>query len=600
MALTAQQIAEQRKDVEELIAGSDVGFAKALFWGRFKGEILFPYPTLPPDQQAAADVMERKVRAYADAHIDHMQIDRDSRIPDSVIKGLADLGMYRITIPTEFGGLGFGQQQYLRTMEVLGGHDASVAVFVNAHHSIGARALLLFGTKEQQARWLPGLLDGSKLCAFALTEPEAGSDAGGVQTTATPSEDGSAYVLNGTKHYITNGGIAHILTVMARTPDPKNPKGKVTAFLVTPDMPGFEVVEARAPKCGIRGTATGKMRFTNMRVPKENILGELGRGLQAALTVLNYGRVTFGATCTGHAKACIKAMTEHAKNRRQFQQPLAEFHLVQKKIAFAAAHCFAMEAATAECAAFIDRGFPDYMLETAILKVFATEHLWTIVNDTLQVWGGKGYFSDQPIERWMRDARINTIGEGANDVLKAFIAVVGCRGPGEYLLALRNEALGGIMGFFKRLPEALGVGTKFIAPWLTTGTPAVPVKSSELKDEAYTLGRLTRDFGLKLPHVFKSLKDEATFAQAELVHERIADIATDLYVSSCVLARLDHILSHASGNGAAKPADPHADPAAGRYFLQLAFRRIRANFAALDDNDDTSLLNTARGVIGKF
>jgi len=600
MALTAQQIAEQKKDVEELIAGPDVGFAKALFYGRFKGELLFPYPALPADKQADADAMAAKVKAYADAHIDHMQIDRDARIPDSVIQGLADLGAYKLTIPPEFGGLGFGQQQYLKTMEVLGGHDASVAVFVNAHHSIGVRALCLFGSKEQQAKWLPGLFDGSKLCAFALTEPEAGSDAGNVQTTATPTEDGTAYILNGTKHYITNGGIAHILTVMARTPDASNPKGKVTAFLVTPDLPGFEVIEARAEKCGIRGTATGKIRFTNMRVPKENVLGQLGRGLQAALTVLNYGRVTFGATCTGHAKACIKAMTEHAKNRVQFQQPLAEFHLVQKKIAFAAAHCFAMEAATAECAAFIDRGSPDYMLETAILKVFATEHLWTVVNDTLQVWGGKGYFCDQPIERWMRDARINTIGEGANDVLKAFIAVVGCKGPGEYLKALRDEALGGVLGFFKRLPAALGVGTKLVAPWLTTSAPTVPVQSAELRDDATTLARLTREFGLKLPHVFMRLKDEATFAQAELDHERIADIAIDLYVSSCVLARLDHLLTKSASNGKATATDPYADVAAGRYFLKLAYRRIREAFTAFDDNDDAALLASAKSTTAKF
>src|SRR5580693_2160126 len=172
MALTAQQVAEQKKQVEELIAGSDVGFAKALFFGKFKGELLFPYPTLPSDKQAAADEIAAKVKAFADAHIDHMQIDRDSLIPDSVIKGLADLGVYKLTIPTQYGGVGFGQQQYLKTMEVLGGHDASVAVFVNAHHSIGCRALVLFGTKEQQEKWLPGLLDGSKLCAFALTEPE--------------------------------------------------------------------------------------------------------------------------------------------------------------------------------------------------------------------------------------------------------------------------------------------------------------------------------------------------------------------------------------------------------------------------------------------
>jgi acyl-CoA dehydrogenase family protein 9 len=307
-----------------------------------------------------------------------------------------------------------------------------------------------------------------------------------VQTTATPTEDGSAYILNGMKHYITNGGIAQILTVMARTPTPDG-KGKVTAFLVTPDLPGFEVVEARAPKCGIRGTATGKIRFTNMRVPKENILGQIGRGLQAALTVLNYGRVTFGATCTGHAKACIKAMTEYAKKRKQFQQPLAEFQLVQKKIAFAAAHCFAMEAATAECAAFIDSGFPDYMLETAMLKVFATEYLWPIVVDTMQVYGGKGYFSDLPIERWMRDARINMIGEGANEVLKAFIAVVG-------------------------------------------------------------------------------------------------------------LSRLDSTLTQqAQANGHATPID--RELAYGKHFLHVAFRRIRQQLAALDDNDDQSTIDCAKAVL---
>ena len=502
-----------------------------------------------------------------------------------------------MTIPPEYGGRGFNQQMYLKSMEILGGHCASTAVFVNAHHSIGCRALVLFGTKEQQARWLPGLLAGTKLAAFALTEPEAGSDAGGVRTTATPTEDGAAYLVNGTKHYITNGGIADVLTVMARTPTPDG-KSKVTAFLMTPDMPGFEVIEKRAEKCGIRGTATGKMRFTNVRVPKENVLGQVGRGLQAALTVLNFGRVTFGATCTGHAKVCLKAMAEHAKARHQFQQPLAEFQMVQKKVSFAAAHTFAMEAATTQCAAFIDRGSEDYMLETAILKVFATEHLWTIVNDTLQVWGGKGYFCDQPIERWMRDARINTIGEGANDVLKAFIAVVGCKGPGEYLKGLRDEALGGVKGFFKRLPAALGVGTKLVAPWLTTSAPAVPVNAESLKTEATTLGRFVREFGLKLPHVFMALKDEATFAQAQLVHERIADIAIDLYVSACVLSRLDHLLGKAATNG--KPSDPFADVTAGRYFLDIAFRRIRTNFAALDDNDDTRNLEAAKAMLAKF
>ena len=600
MALTAAQVAEQKKQVEELIAGSDVGFAKALFFGKFKSDLLFPYPTLPAQESARADAQAAKVRDYADRHIDHMKIDRDARIPDEVIKGLAALDVYRLTIPTEFGGLGFNQQMYLKTMEVLGGHDSSVAVFVNAHHSIGCRALLLFGTKEQQEKWLPGLLDGSKLCAFALTEPEAGSDAGNVQTTAKPTDDGQAYIFNGVKQYITNGAIADVLTVMARTPAPTAEKPnatKITAFLVTPDLPGFEVVEARAEKCGIRGTATSKLRFTNMRVPKENVLGPVGKGLKVALTVLDFGRTTFGASCTGHAKACLKAMIEHAKTRVQFQQPLAEFQMVQKKVAFAAAHTFAMEAATLQCAAFIDRGFEDYMLETAILKIFATEHLWTIVNDTIQVWGGKAYFCDQPLERWMRDSRINTIGEGANDVLKAFVAVVGCRGPGEYLKGLRDDVMGGRWSL-RKLGAAIGVGASLAAPWLTTSTPDVPVHSPDLRDDAHTLGKLVREFGLKLPHVFMGLKDEAKFVQAQLVHERLADIAIDLYVGSCVLSRLDHLMSKAGSNG--KPDDPFADVSAGRYFLKLAFRRIQERFAALDDNDDASCLDAAKSMLAKL
>jgi acyl-CoA dehydrogenase family member 9 len=300
---------------------------------------------------------------------------------------------------------------------------------------------------------------------------------------------------------------------------------------------------------------------------------------------LNFGRTTFGATCTGHAKVCLEAMSKHAKSRIQFQQPLAEFELVKKKIAFAAAHTFAMEAATAQCAAFIDRGADDYMLETAILKVFATEHLWTIVNDTLQVYGGKGYFSDQPVERWMRDARINTI-------LKAFIAVVGCRAPGMYLKDLRDDMMGGRWSF-KKIGQAIGVGAKLAAPWMTVSTPEVPVKADALRDSAATYGKFVREFGLCLPHVFMRLKDEATFAQAQLIHERLADIAIDLYVGACVLARLDALL--------AKPRqDPHADVAAGHYFVKIAFRRIKANFAALEDHDDASTVSLADTILKKW
>jgi acyl-CoA dehydrogenase family protein 9 len=575
MALTAAQLAQQKKQAEEMLfeGPETLGFAKALFFGRFRADQLFPYPTLPPAEKAVVDEAVAQLRQFAATSIDAAAIDRNADIPRSVIDGLGRLGVMGMTAPKDLGGAGFSQLGYCKILEVLGGHCSATSVFVNAHGSIGIRALVLFGTEAQKQRWLPGLVTGEKLAAFALTEPQAGSDAGNVQTTATPTEDGTAYVLNGEKRYITNGSIADVLTVMARTPVPGSKDTKVTAFLVTPDLPGFEVTVPRAEKCGIRGTVTSKLRFTNMRVPAENVLGKVGKGLRIALTTLDFGRTTFGATCTGAAKTCIRAATRHAKTRIQFQQPLAEFELVKKKIAFMAAHAFAMEAMTTEVAGLIDRGAEDYMLETAILKVFATEHLWTIVNDTIQIFGGQAYFCDEPYERMMRDARINMIGEGANDVLKAFIAVVGSRAPGMELDRLRKQ------------PWKHGSKLGRVVWGQTAGrfqAPEVPVKSRELKSAAAALGQRVNRLGVTLPWVFLRAGSEEKFLQSEYVHERLADVVLDLYASACVLARLDHL--RATGNGDAAQAE--ADRTAGRYFLTLAERRIDANFAALKDNDD--------------
>src|SRR5215472_5203329 len=286
MALTAQEREQQIKEAEELLFSGPqkLGFGNALFFGQFQAPLIFPYPEIKADEREAVRQAVADVRRYCEEHIDAAAIDRNANIPQDVIEGLARLGVLGMTAPAEYGGRGFSQLGYTKIMEVIGGHDAGVAVFVNAHHSIGIRGLLLFGTEEQKRRWLPPLVKAEKLAAFALTEPQAGSDAANVQTTATPSADGKTYVLNGEKRYITNGGIAQVLTVMARTPVPNSDQTKVTAFLVTPDMPGFEVVEARMPKCGIRGTATARLAFRNMFVPKENILGPVGKGLRVALT----------------------------------------------------------------------------------------------------------------------------------------------------------------------------------------------------------------------------------------------------------------------------------------------------------------------------
>jgi alkylation response protein AidB-like acyl-CoA dehydrogenase len=597
MALTAEQIAQQKQEAEELLFSGPqtLGFAKGLFFGHFNADLVFPYPEIRPEERATVAQAVADVRRFAEEHIDAAAIDRNADIPPDVVAGLGRLGVLGMTGPKEYGGRGFSQLGYCKVMEVIGGHCSSTAVFVNAHQSIGIRALVLFGTEEQKRRWLPAMVTGENLGAFALTEAEAGSDAANVQTTATPSPDGQTYVLNGHKRYITNGGIAQVLTVMARTPVPGSPplsppsqgggRGGVTAFLVTPDLPGFEVVEARMPKCGIRGTATARLAFHDMPVPAANVLGPVGKGLRVALTILDFGRTTFGASCTGAAKTCLRAAARYAKERVQFKQPLAEFELVKKKISFMSASAFAMEATTSQCAAFIDRGAEDYMLETAMLKVFTTEALWQIVNDTIQIFGGKAYFSDEPYERMMRDARINQIGEGANDVLRAFIALVGMRGVGEQLQ--------GVLKAFHHPIRERGTLWKFlrgqVAARLTT--PDVPVRSRDLRTEARELGRRVRDFGLAVQGMLRHYREAVL--ERQYVQERIAEAACDLYASSCTLSRLDHLLTH----GNHSPGDVQREVLAGRYFLRLANRRIRQNLAALTDNDDEQTTATANAAL---
>ena len=607
MALTAAQIQEQKNQAEELLfSGPEtLGFAKSLFFGHFNQGLVFPYPQPDPAERAVLDQSLAELRRFADDKIDAAAIDRNADIPPEVIAGLGELGVLGMTAPREFGGRAFSQSAYCKIIELIGGHCSSTSVFVNAHHSIGIRALVLFGTEEQKKRWLPDLVSGKKLAAFALTEPEAGSDAANVQTMATPSPDGKTFFLTGQKRYITNGAIAQVLTVMARTPVPNSDETRVTAFLVTPDMPGFEVVEARMDKCGIRGTATARLAFHNMPVPAENILGPLGKGLRVALTVLDFGRTTFGASCTGAAKTCVKAAVAHANRRVQFKETLGEFELIKKKIAIMAAHTFAMEATTMQCAAFIDRGADDYMLETAILKVFATDSLWQIVNETLQIYGGQGYFSNEPYERMMRDARINQIGEGANEVLKAFIAVVGMRGVGESLRGI----LDALRSPFKQFGTLWRFGKNQLAQRFLS--PEVPVQNAGLRREAKELSNRIREFGLAvqqtLAHFRKKALQNGTADRSEelaimevvlksqYMQERIADAAIDLYASSCSLARLDALLAHSNG----KPRETDRDVQAGRYFLALANRRIKQNLAALWDNDDDMTTRTADAFLGK-
>src|SRR5437870_4947414 len=407
--------------------------------------------------------------------------------------------------------------------------------------------------------------------------------------TATPSADGSHFILNGEKRYITNASIAQVLTVMARTPVPgKEGKTAITAFLVTPDMPGFEILEARMPKMGIRGTATGRFAMRNVKVPKENILGPPGKGLKIALTVLDFGRTTFGACCTGAAKTCLQLAIGHAKTRKQFNKTLSEFDLVKKKIARMAADAYAMDAMTTITASLIDRGLEDYMIETAMLKVFTTERLWECINDVFQIYGGSAYFVDLTLERMLRDARINQIGEGANEVLTSFIALVGMRGPGMEFKEIYDTMM---KPSRDRMSKAWAAGKNRLGA--TIRVPDVPVQSEQLRGHARQLGRLIWRFNFAVNRVLITYREP--ILDMQIVQERIANAAMDLFASTCVLSRQDSEILFARRNGdAAAP-----DRAAADLFLRQSFRRIRSSLAGLTDNDDKALLAAANSCLAK-
>jgi len=376
--------------------------------------------------------------------------------------------------------------------------------------------------------------------------------------------------------------------VMARTPVPGKDETAVTALLVTPDMPGFVVTEPRMEKLGIRGTATTRLAFRNMPVPKENILGPQGKGLKVALTVLDFGRTTFGACCTGAAKTCLRLAVQHANTRRQFGKTLGEFELIKKKIARMAAGAYALEAMTTVTASFIDRGLEDYMLETAMLKVFTTERLWECINDVFQIHGGAAYMADLPLERMMRDARINQIGEGSNEVLTSFIALVGMRGPGMefkeiYDTMLKPTREGGIGKAWSAGMNRLGASVRI---------PDVPVRSAELRSFANQLGRLIWRFNLAVNRSLIVYREP--ILDMQLVQERIAGVAMDLFASTAVLSRWDSEIQFAQGNGEA----PNQKNTAAELFLRQSFRRIRNYLAGLTDNDDKFILKAADSALG--
>lgn len=568
---------QQTKLAEELLFSTvkQPSFAKQLYFGVFDPTHTLPFPEVTEQERITSQSIQTTLSQIAENEIDPDWIDRNATIPDSVIQSLSKLGILGMTVPKEYGGLGMTQTSFCHAIELLAARCASTALFVNVHQSIGLRALLIFGTPAQKERWLKPLAHGELFAAFSLTEPNAGSDASAIETRAIYDPSRQIYRITGKKQWTTNGGIADVLTVMARTEidTPQGKQDKITAFLVTPDMPGFKVTNPALEKVGMRGTKTANLAFDNMEVPAENILGPIGGGLRVCLTVLDYGRTAFGATCTGAAKYLVKRAIEHARSRYQFKRPLASFGLVKQKIANMSAYAYAMESTTYLTAGLIDAGVDDIMLEAAILKVFASDSVWTILYDTMQIYGGRSFFTDQPFERMMRDARLNMIGEGSNEVMRAFIGAVGMRDVGIELKTIVDQ-----LKSPPKFIEALwGYAQRSYRRW---NASKPPVRSPELQAEAAQLSRAIRRFGIAVVRSLAKHKEQVL--EQQLLLDRLATSAMSIYTMTAVLSRLDRDLSQAKG----KPELIGNDLEIGKFYCQLALKKIDESLSNLFDSHD--------------
>ncbi len=580
---------QQRQLAEELLFSEKKkpSFAKQLYFGICDSNQVFPYPKVFNEEKQKVDAFVSKVEKVAEEYIDPDWIDRHAEIPERAIQALADLGVLGMTIPKEHGGLGMSQYAYCRTTEEIAKRCGSTALFINAHQSIGLKALLLFGTEEQKKRWLAPLAKGEALAAFALTEPNAGSDASGIETRAVYDPIRKVYTINGRKQWITNGSIAKVLTVMAQTSvdTPKGKQDKVTAFLVTPDMPGFKILAEALEKVGMRGSKTANLEFQNLEVPEGNILGPVGGGLRVCLTVLDYGRTTFGATCTGAAKMLLQKAIDHSKTRYQFKRPIGSFALVKEKIASMSALVFAMEATTYLTASFVDSHVEDFMLEAALLKVFASDSLWSILYDTMQIFGGRSFFTDAPFERMMRDARLNMIGEGSNEVMRAFIGVVGMRDVGVTL-----------QGILKALWSPIKNGStlkQFSKNLLNRLTyPKIPISSPLLKEEGVMLGKAVQRFGFCILRLLGKYRE--AILEKQMALDRIATSAIALYTTTSVLSKMDSTLKEAGNNY--KPLEK--DLLSAKLYCRLAIEKLNNSLDTLFNNQDSFIEQVSDHITG--
>lgn len=573
-------------------------FVRKLFEGRFELDLIHPHPRPDPEEQARAAEFLARLRKFVLEKIDGDEIDREGRVPPEVIEGLAQLGAFGIKIPREYGGLGLSQLTYARALEIVGSVCASTGAWLSAHQSIGVpQPLSLFGTDEQKQRYLPRLARGA-VSAFALTEPAVGSDPANMTTTAEPTEDGSAFILNGEKLWTTNGPDAELMVVMARTPPRNGDRGKrpITAFIVETGWPGVETVH-RCEFMGLKGISNGVIRFTNVRVPRENILWGEGLGLKLALITLNTGRLSLPAFCAAAGKGFVEMSRTWASQRVQWGQVIGKHDAIAQMLANMAAKTFAMDAVVELCALMADSGRFDIRLEAAIAKMWNSEVAWELANDALQIRGGRGYETVQslrargeipmPLERALRDLRINTIFEGSSEIMRLFIA----REAVDTHLQVAGELVNPRAPASARAKAALRAGLHYAwwypTRWLGWGHAPRYAEFGPLAPHLRSIERTSRKLARALFHCI--IRYGAGLEKRQAVLARTVEIGAELFAMSaaCVRARMLRE-DEPSNAGPVTLAD---------LFCRGARRRIRQRFHALFHNDDRFAYRVARQVL---
>jgi len=552
-------------------------FTRGVFLGEIREDLLFPFPELAPSDKEDLTAIVDSFRAWAAATVDTARLDREGRFGDAVRAGMAELGMMGLNIPAEYGGFGASALLFSRVFGEVGTTDASLAVYFGAHQSIGCKGITLFGTEDQKRRWLPQCASGERVAAFCLTEPGSGSDAQAMRATATLVPEGTHYLLNGEKIWISNAGYAGVFTVFAKVPVEQDGKAKqrVTAFIVDAHAPGITLGKIEA-KMGIKASDTRSVSFANVRVPVEDRLGEVGDGFRIALEILNSGRLGLAAGSSRGARRIVDLALAYAKERKQFGRPIGSFEMIQRKFALAAADCYAADAGWMTCASMVDRGGIDFSLETAACKVFASELAFRAAGDAQQIAGGIGYSQEYPYEQALRDCRVMLIFEGTNEILRALIALSGLQQPGEQLKALGKA--------FRDPLRSLGAIGSYLGGRVKRqlGKPVFTRVHAALKDEAEMVAAAVNDLARAVEKLL--VEHGKGVIERQFHQERLANAAIDIYLSTATLSRATWAIERAGG--ADKAA---ADLDNARIFVSMAMRRTRRALRALDRNQDARL-----------